>query len=102
MRLIDADALKQTWLFRGDDGKPYRDAIDEQPAIEPKRGEWIAVDSYSAFGGDETVWIAHGNPTAFHYCSNCKEQAYADEFGKEILSDFCPNCGADLRGDKHE
>lgn len=62
--------------------------------IQPKRGEWIAVDSYSAFGGDESAWMAHGNPTAYYYCSNCKEQAYADEFGKEILSDYCPNCGA--------
>ena len=34
MRLIDADALKQKWLFRGNDGRPYRDEIDSMPTIE--------------------------------------------------------------------
>lgn len=42
MRLIDADALKEKWLFRGEDGKPYRDEIDNAPTIEPKQ-EWIPV-----------------------------------------------------------
>ena len=35
MRLIDADALREKWLFRGEDGKPYRDEIDNAPTIEP-------------------------------------------------------------------
>lgn len=37
------------------------------------------------------ISAAHGNPVAFHYRSVCKEHAYADEEGKEILSDFCPH-----------
>lgn len=36
VRLIDANALKEKWLFRGKDGKPYRDEIDNAPTIEPK------------------------------------------------------------------
>ena len=50
--------------------------LDELPSADVvgrKRGEWIAVDSYSAFGGSEEQWYAHGNPTAYHYCSACKE-----------------------------
>ena len=35
VRLIDANALKEKWLFRGEDGKPYRDEIDNAPTIEP-------------------------------------------------------------------
>ena len=31
---IDADALKQKWLFRGRDGKPYRDEIDAMPTAD--------------------------------------------------------------------
>lgn len=58
------------------------------------QGEWIAVSAFDAFGGDEATWMAHGNPTAFHYCSECKEQTRIDEFGEEILSNFCPICGA--------
>ena len=67
------------------------------PTIEPMKGRWIPVDSYSAFGGDEATWMAHGNPVAFYYCSECKEQPHVDEEGKDILSDFCPFCGADMR-----
>ena len=63
---------------------------------EPKTGHWIPVDSYTAFGGDEITWIAHGNPIAYHYCSECKNQAYALEDGEDLLSDFCPSCGAKM------
>lgn len=73
------------------------EALGEQP--ERAKGHWIAVDSYTAFGGDYATWMAHGNPIAYHYCSNCKQQARADEEGKDILSDFCPDCGADMRGE---
>ena len=61
---------------------------------ERKKGKWIPVDSFSAFGGDEAMWMAHGNPVAFYYCSECKEQAYAGEDGESLLTDFCPSCGA--------
>ena len=79
-------------------GRSITNAIDL--LIEPKLGRWIPVDSYSAFGGDEATWYAHGNPTAFHYCSECKEQARADEFGNEILSKYCPDCGAKMYSDE--
>lgn len=66
---------------------------------EQKKGSWIPVDSYSAFGGDEATWEVHGNPIVYHYCSECKEQAYADEFGEELLTNYCPNCGARMKGE---
>jgi hypothetical protein len=65
-------------------------------AVPVRHGTWIPVDSYSACGGDEVTWNAHGNPIAFHYCSECKNQAYANEFGEDILSSYCPNCGAKM------
>lgn len=46
--------------------------------IEPKRGKWIDRSD-----GIEGAW---------NYCSVCGEQAID-------LYDFCPNCGADMRGD---
>lgn len=69
---------------------------------ERKTGKWIPVDSYSAFGGDEVMWEAHGNPIAFYYCSECKEHAYAGEDGESLLTTYCPNCGADMRGDSND
>lgn len=78
--------------------------FDGIPSAEPERqrGRWIPVDSYSAFGGDEATWMAHGNPVAFYYCSECKGQAYAGEDGESLLTDYCPNCGADMRGEQNE
>ena len=69
---------------------------------ERLRGEWIEVDSYSAFGGSEETWLAHGNPIAMYYCSNCKNQAYANDVGEDILSKFCPHCGADMKEAENE
>lgn len=78
------------------------DAIKQLPPVqsERKRGKWIPVDSYSAFGGDETTWMAHGNPVAFYYCSECKQQTYAGEDGESLITDYCPNCGVDMRGEQ--
>ena len=70
----------------------------EADKADRPQGKWIAVSAFDAFGGDEATWMAHGNPTAFHYCSECKEQTRIDEFGEEILSNYCPNCGARMKG----
>ena len=67
-------------------------------AVAPKKGKWIPIDSFSAYGGDEETWEAQGNPVAFYYCSECKEQNYLDECGDFLLTNYCPNCGADMRG----
>lgn len=108
MRLIDADALIENWqedaehmeteIFKLATYAAIND-VKHAPTVAPERkeGKWIPVDSFSAFGGDESMWMAHGNPIAFYYCSNCKEQAYAGEDGQSLITDFCPNCGADMR-----
>lgn len=49
-------------------------------------------------------WKEYGGTDAgFHYCSVCKGQAFNyEENGEtiEVLSDFCPYCGADMKGKK--
>ena len=69
------------------------DMLKNLPSVQPRKGKWIPVDSYSAYGGDESTWVAHGNPIAFYYCSECKEQAYAGEDGESLITEYCPNCG---------
>ena len=95
MRLIDADALlRDIEHYHLSDGK-FQHWVEIQLTIEERKtGKWIPVDSYSAFGGDEVMWEAHGNPIAFYYCSECKEHAYAGEDGESLLTTYCPHCGA--------
>ena len=97
---IDA-ALKLTYAdgaYGYADAKELVDSLETLPSAQPERktGRWIPVDSYTAFGGDEATWLAHGNPIAYHYCSECKNHAYALEDGEDLLSDFCPNCGSPM------
>ncbi len=53
-----------------------------QNRTKPKTGEWIEVT----------------NGRGGHECSNCHGYAPSYMNGDEHLSDFCPNCGADMRG----
>jgi len=81
------------------EGCLMEDRINEQLSAEPvqKTGRWVAVDSFSAYGGDEEAWMSIGNPIAYYYCSVCKEQNYLNEEDEPILSDYCPSCGARLK-----
>ena len=65
-------------------GKKNED-IDDQPTIEPRKGKWTRH-----FDGNEWYW----------YCSSCKEQWYEEDLwmGGNSFPNFCPNCGADMRG----
>lgn len=98
------DAVMKLPAWHGSEGSWYdsydiKKALEGLPSTEPeqKKGKWISVDSYSAYGGDEEAWLSHGNPIAFYYCSECKNQSFVDEWGEDILSNFCPYCGADMR-----
>lgn len=93
MRAIDGDRLKrkaqkvatEAWKMKltakvETTLNQFIDWIDEQPTIEPrKKGKWI----------DETFkpWGLVHHP---YKCDQCGEHSETD-------SDFCPNCGADMR-----
>lgn len=49
-------------------------------------------------------WIKAKDDLSFHYeCSICKTKPLYEEFCHQPeLSDFCPNCGADMRGEQCE
>ena len=109
VRLIDVDALMEainTYPKFGVDERcrivpwneryePYirlRDAviaITGMPTIEPerKKGKWIAVDDYfNRISGR---------------CSACGWEAHMYE-DDVVGMNYCPNCGADMRGDQDE
>ena len=43
-------------------------------------------------------WIEVTNGRGGHECSNCHAYAPSYMSGDEHLSDFCPNCGARMKG----
>ena len=53
---------------------------------ERKRGKWIPVT----------------NGRGGHECSLCHSYASSFQTGDEWLTDYCPNCGADMRGEQDE
>lgn len=108
MRLIDADAFKEYMrdalektrnCFR-DNGKWAEEVteefckdIDEQPTIEErKKGEWIKVDKNNIF------FVPH-----ILQCSICGD--ILDKYGVNAGrgdANYCPHCGADMRGERDE
>ena len=63
------------------------------PSAQPerKKGKWIRHNTYH---GDDTS----GYVDPDWRCSECGKQAMVNEWMMYDLSDFCPNCGADMRG----
>lgn len=93
MRLIDADKLKAhySWWKGGsremtmDEAKSDFDCIiDLQPTVDPiKHGRWIVISEYPKKAE----------------CSYC---GYPTEHELVCWWDYCPNCGADMRGEKND
>lgn len=85
-RYADIDKLLKKQFFSLDDdgfGMMVVSVTDiiSAPTVERKKGEWVNV------AGGRTI------------CNNCGEYPLYDYFGRLKLSNSCPNCGADMRGD---
>ena len=103
MRPIDADPLGLTdmeiIMCDGDYKKALKmliDKIEHAPTIEPERekGEWIKKDHYTDRWGDRIEILR---------CPICEfkhDYAVGDTNHRDSgWFNFCPNCGADLRGE---
>lgn len=77
MRLIDADALMQDIeKYHLSDGK-FQHWVEVQPTIEERKtGKWIELDFTEAWE---------------YKCDQCGRLS-------DFKDNFCPNCGADMRG----
>ena len=68
------------------------DYIDSEPAadVEPvKRGRWI----YNIESGEYVCSACGENALSFR-----KDTLYGGDLYETCLTDYCPNCGADMRG----
>lgn len=70
----------------------YAEKLISNGFAQVRNGRWVEYENESDMG--------------YHYCSECKHQAFNyDEGGcnVEILSDCCPNCGCRMDGgDKND
>ena len=101
MRLIDADALIRKFKTASPmaiDGRA-RQIVDEMPTIERKKGKWIERESGTEDkeNGFDTVIVCSccDFPATTFYSEDCESRT-------QIRTDFCPNCGADMRGETDE
>ena len=101
MRLIDADVLYEKSYWHGERpnvGNPYGDGvvavdvsdIDDAPTINPEslraKGEW---ETSVASDYDGLKVYDHIHRACGYYVRNYLESG----------DNFCPNCGADMRGE---
>ena len=92
-RITDIAKTMKTWWSEDDDTFVHR-ALDEiiridqeqASSIEPKKGKWI-LHPDDLFPAESTM-----------ECSVCHEH----EFFSLCNENFCPNCGADMRGEGDE
>ena len=110
MRAIDGDRLKrkaqkvatEAWKMKIKASvemilNEFIDWINEAPTIEPehKKGKWISIGMADAVGCESAMW---GDEIAYHICEKCLKQALERD-GDEVLSDFCPHCGARMESE---
>ena len=101
-RYIDADKFLEDQIHRCGcvpligsctmDNESLKDIVERTPTAdvqEVRHGEWMPV-TYTYFGLKR------------YECSECKDDEYWQKRYLEHKEKFCPNCGADMRGDKSD
>lgn len=87
MRLIDADklALKLRYMGYMDEHEEVQEVIDEAPTVEErKKGKWIDAVMFGKL--------------PVQACDQCKTFYPLEYTGGG--HNYCPNCGADMRGEE--
>lgn len=97
MRAIDADALMEHKYITNSDGDTIGERwyvtfeeIESAPTIEPerKKGKW--VDGWRCKHDGTRYW--------YRQCDQCLHER--DDCDTEKDTNYCPNCGADMRGEQ--
>ncbi|MBQ1779398.1 MAG: hypothetical protein IIZ93_14690 [Acidaminococcaceae bacterium] len=110
MRLIDADAIP--WIDLNGDNQhniklliTFADKVNKMPTIEErKRGKWIEdAETYYKAVNEKGGGVNENTPyfTDDIGCPECLSLFSVINNETERF-DFCPRCGADLRGEQDE
>ena len=107
MRLIDADAI-----LKADENSDKALVLGSGKALEiayallkKKVADAPTVDAVPVVHGRWISWEEAGNfvPSPDrHECSVCHDAAQVLVNGFELLSDYCPNCGAKMDGERKD
>ena len=108
MRLIDADEFKERilsgeFIYCQVNKEDIADAIDNAPTVTPTFGLFRDMLCSDCEKRPQGEWYKTGqsfiNPNKFknYGCSNC---FYELDEHIRIKPNFCPNCGADMRGEE--
>ena len=112
MRMIDADELKKQFLSEEPYGpEEIRGIIDNAPTTKVSGLPRVHYDRGFIAGYEKAIaerpqgeWKV--NNYGEHICPICGHYALYDECQDndyyEVQSNFCPECGADLRGKENE
>lgn len=88
-RLIDADAICSKCNWHDDEHTCDGCSLHSAPTVDAvvrDKGEWIDRSPYMG-----------------HYCSRCgRITGNAILYDGTLISKFCDNCGADMRGEQHD
>lgn len=107
MRLIDPIELKRaiSVAAMSNNHKTLEQIIDEQPTIEErKKGKWIPVTriykvTEEQFPNTHIEWVDATEPDEIDGV-RCSECGTVYDFIE--ARNWCSECGADMRGEKHE
>ena len=104
-RYIDADAtletLKEFLIKTAINNVGYKRDVDEvcKDIADNRLSVWLeyvpTADVREVVHGE---WIVKGQDV---YCSVCKKESAYTWHGASKFSDYCPNCGADMRGENN-
>ena len=72
----------------GFDYAKWREYFCELPSAKPKTGRWIKLDMHRGM--------------ADHKCTACEQECYVPTCMGEPMYAYCPNCGADMRGEQDD
>ena len=74
----------------------YKRTVEQfNDAVPVRHGRWIAHTMSEMTGYDPA--LSGDDPVCSYSCSVCGEDCYVSDTGDDILSNFCPECGADMR-----